>query len=277
MPSILIAYGTATGQTAEIARCMADALTERGFDVTLHHLEDADDPDLADYDAALLSASITTGRFQPDVVAFVERHAETLAERPSGFVQLSLAPPVTWRAARNGDRAHVDSLAEATGWEPDRVGLFTGTVPLSQLSWPIRLVTRLAAIPEGDGGDPSLHGESLDWDAVEDFAVTFGEFVEIELTTGLEDAGEDRNPGGRSHLRRVALAVGALGIAGAAYWAWRNRDGVDAVDPLASDVEELAVSDEGDEDGADGSQPVPSVDVEEPGSVPGETADVEQA
>jgi len=276
MTAILIAYGTTTGQTAKVARCMDEVLTDRGFDVTVHHLQNGDVVDPADYDAVLVGASVTNRAHQPAVVAFVERHASTLAERPSGFFQLSLASAIPWQSAQRGAQDYVDSLTAATGWEPDRIGLFAGTLPYSEFSRPLRWVFQLAAIPTGLGRDTSRDYEYTDWEEVEDFAVTFGEFAEIERARVAEaPAG---GAGGGSRLRRAAVALGALGLAGAALWVLSQRRARGELEALTGGGEPGA--EPGAKRGAgraDESRPAPAVEVEEPGSVPGETVDVEQA
>lgn len=281
MPSILIAHGTTTRQTATVAALMADALAERGFDVTVTDLVHGTDEDPSTFDAILVGTAVTAQAHPPAVVAFVERHAETLGDRPSGLFQLSLAPPVPWRSVTSEAGTDTDTLLEATGWEPDRIGRFAGRLPASTVPWPTRLLVEVAGLTGRLGSDPTAGeegtgespgesiDEAIDRDAVEDFAVTFGEYVEIERSRAADAAAAEPGRGGGSRLRRAALALGALGLAGGALWAWRTRDEVGDGDALTVEGEP---EDEPDKD----SRPSPVIDGEDLEAVAGEPIDVDQ-
>ena len=220
MPSILVTYGTGEGQTAKVADRISSVLDERGHDVTALPVSAASTLDLDEFDAVLVGSPINNQRHLPAVVEFVEGNREVLADRPSGFFQLSLAPLVPFGLADAGDRAYVDALTEQTGWRPDDVGHFAGAIRYSQYDRPTRWLFRLvAALTTGDT-DTARDYEYTDWDAVERFAVAFAEYAEDQVAAA---------PGWRRALpavdRRGAALVGlgAVGLAGLAYWAVGRR------------------------------------------------------
>ena len=220
MTSILVTYGTGQGQTAKVADRIASVLGERGHDVTAVPVPAASTLDLDDYDAVLVGSPINYQRHLPGVVEFVAGNREALSARPSGLFQLSLAPRAPFGRGETGDRAYVDELTEGTGWQPDEVGHFAGAIRYSQYNRPTRWLFRLVALLTTGDTDTSRDYEYTDWDAVERFAVEFGEFVEARTAP----------PGWRRGLpdvdrRRAALGVAAVGLAGGAYWTARRRGG----------------------------------------------------
>ena len=223
MTSVLVTYGTGEGQTAKVAECIGSVLSDRGFDVTTLHASDATDVAVDEFDGILIGASINDGEHQPEVLAFVERHGQTLTTRPSGFFQLSLASAFSFRWASEGAMDYVEELVEATDWRPNRVGLFAGALKYTQYDRKTRWLFRLAALVLGLGTDTSRDYEYTDWDEVERFAVEFGAFVESE---GERDALEEESQfvdSGRDGLRVAALLALVLGVAGVACWTVRGR------------------------------------------------------
>jgi len=216
MPSVLVTYSSGAGQTARVAHRIGDALAERGFDVTTRHVWDTATLAVEDFDAVVVGASVRNRHHQPEVLTFVERHRDVLADRPTGFFQLSFASAVESEWARAGAREWVDQLVEETGWQPDAVGLFGGAVTYSEYG-PVtrRIFQALSAVTTG-GTDTGRTYEYTDWDDVDAFAEEFADITGRE-TGGLVPV-TGPTPAGR--LGTVALV--ALGI-GAAYWLRRRR------------------------------------------------------
>lgn len=223
MTSILIAYGTGQGQTRKVAEYVDSVLEGQGFDVTTTHVSEASDVDVSEFDGVLVGASVNTGGHQPEVLTFVERNRRALADRPSGFFQLSLASAFSWAWARDGAADYVETLAGTTGWQPDRVGLFAGALTYTQYDRKTRWLFKLAALAFGLGTDTSRDYEYTDWDDVERFATSFGEFVEHERPPSRRGGRLRRAVRGTVGRRGAALAL-AIGLAGAVYLASRRRE-----------------------------------------------------
>ncbi|HKJ59719.1 MAG TPA: flavodoxin domain-containing protein [Halobacteriales archaeon] len=220
MTSILVAYGTGAGQTAKVADRIASVLDERGHDVTALPVSAASTVDMDDFDAVLVGSPINYQRHLPAVVEYVEENRETLSARPSGLFQLSLAPLAPFGLGETGDRTYVDELTGQTGWRPDTVGHFAGAIRYSQYDRPTRWLFRLvAALTTGDT-DTSRDYEYTDWEAVERFADEFAEFVESRVAASSQ-LGRVRPRVGRRGAALVGL--GAVGLAGLAYWAVGRR------------------------------------------------------
>lgn len=197
MPEFLICYGTGEGQTARVAERLAATLRDRGHEPTVVDLG-AGPParPVEDFDAALVGASLHYGRHQRAVRRFVHENRDALAARPSGFFQLSLATASDDPAERAAAAGLVDEFVEATGWQPDRVGLFGGALRYSQYGFLTRLVMKRIARKEGGATDTSRDHEYTDWAEVEAFARDFAAFAEGRLGVAPPQApsetGDDR-------------------------------------------------------------------------------------
>lgn len=222
MTSILVVYGTGEGQTAKVAARIESVLGDRGFDVTTRHVFETTEGGIDGFDAVLVGSSVNNRQHQPEVVEFVERHADALATVPSGFFQLSLASAASSRWARDGAFGFVEELTESTGWEPDRVGLFAGALRYSQYGRAQRVPFKLGAIVMGLDSDTSQDYEYTDWDDVERFATEFGAFVEHEQSS--QDGARTARAVCRFARRAAVVSVVAVGVVGLVYWMTRCGD-----------------------------------------------------
>jgi menaquinone-dependent protoporphyrinogen oxidase len=85
----LVAYGTTEGQTRKIAGFVADKLRELGDDVKVVDATTVEwDFWLGAFDAAVVAASIHSGRYQSSIV---QCHYERLNKMPSLFLSVSLS------------------------------------------------------------------------------------------------------------------------------------------------------------------------------------------
>src|SRR4051812_33974617 len=92
MARILIAYSTYDGQTAAIARRMAQVLQAAGSTVSVRSIADpATEASLADSEVVLLGAAIRFGGHGAAVEAWVGDHLPDLASRSSAFFSVSLS------------------------------------------------------------------------------------------------------------------------------------------------------------------------------------------
>ncbi|MGW7409967.1 flavodoxin domain-containing protein [Streptomyces sp. NPDC054833] len=84
MPSsVLVAYGTTNGSTAQIAEAVAEVLREEGF--TADVLSAGSVADVTRYDAFVVGGGLYAGRWHKDARRFVRRNRRALAERPLWF------------------------------------------------------------------------------------------------------------------------------------------------------------------------------------------------
>lgn len=182
MISFLVVYGTGEGQTEKVASRIAGVLRERGHDATTVNAGDPPaDLDVSAYDAVLVGASIHAGKHQEAVRTFVESARDTLAARPTAFFQVSLTSSRDDEEAAAQAATYVEEFVDATGWHPDRIGLFGGALRYSEYGFFKRLLMRQIVkktMPEVDGSEDV---EFTDWDEVEAFAADVAAFVEGRL------------------------------------------------------------------------------------------------
>ncbi|WP_128374513.1 flavodoxin domain-containing protein [Streptomyces cavernae] len=81
--SVLVAYGTTNGSTAQIAEDIADVLRKDGLEADARDAATVTHPE--SYDAVVVGGGLYAGRWQKDARHFVRRHRDVLAERPVWF------------------------------------------------------------------------------------------------------------------------------------------------------------------------------------------------
>lgn len=188
MASFLVYYGTGEGQTATVARRVAEALVDRGHDATtVDAAAGLGERSVDAFDAVLVGASVHGGKHQASVREFVREHREALAARPTAFFQVSLSS-ADERGAEQA-AAYVEEFVADTGWHPDRIGLFGGALRYSEYGFLKRLVMRQIAKRSLPDADASRDVEFTDWNEVADFANDVAAFVEGRLGVAPPEAG----------------------------------------------------------------------------------------
>ncbi|MFE9017961.1 flavodoxin domain-containing protein [Streptomyces sp. NPDC007808] len=78
--SVLVAYGSTNGSTAEIAEAVGEVLRKEGLTAEVRPAPSV--ASLASYDAVVVGGGLYAGRWQKDARRFVRRHRGELVERP---------------------------------------------------------------------------------------------------------------------------------------------------------------------------------------------------
>jgi len=188
MATVLVCYGTSEGQTERIAERIADGIIERGHRGAVRNVAESGSGPGA-YDAVLVGASIHMGDQQSAVRRFVADNREVLGDRPTGLFQVSLSAASDDPAERAAAAGYVEDFEEATGFHPDRVGLFGGALRYSKYGFLKRLLMKRIAKRTSGDTDTSRDYEYTDWDEVDSFAADFAAFVEGRLGEAPPDAG----------------------------------------------------------------------------------------
>jgi menaquinone-dependent protoporphyrinogen oxidase len=129
-PSILVAYASKRGSTAEVARFVGKRLGEQGLVVDVR--EAAEVEDLAFYDGVVLGGSLYFGRWHDDARAFLNRFRTALADRPLGV--FALGPKTASPQDVAESRGQLDrALGDA---EPTTVAVFGGVIDPEKLRFP---------------------------------------------------------------------------------------------------------------------------------------------
>jgi menaquinone-dependent protoporphyrinogen oxidase len=129
-PSILVAYASKRGSTAEVATFVGRRLREQGLVVDVR--EAAGVEDLAFYDGIVLGGSLYFGRWHDDARAFLERFRTALHDRP--LAVFALGPKTASEPDLAESRTQLDhALGHA---DPTTVAVFGGVIDPNKLRFP---------------------------------------------------------------------------------------------------------------------------------------------
>jgi menaquinone-dependent protoporphyrinogen oxidase len=85
--NVLVAYASAYGSTKGIAIALAEVLRDEGLVVDLRPMDEVSS--LAEFGAVVLGSAIHGGTWLPPAAAFIEEHADELAQRPVWLFSVS--------------------------------------------------------------------------------------------------------------------------------------------------------------------------------------------
>lgn len=183
-PRVLVLYGTSDGQTAKIARAMADTLRASGLSVDVHDAA-ANPPSAEGYDAVIVGASVNAGRYQKSVTQWVRANAAVLGRKRTAFVSVCLAVLAHTPQADREIEAKLVQWYGEVGWRPTEWKVVAGALPYTKYPWWKRyLMRRIVAKQHGDT-DTSRDYEYTDWRDLEAFAAGFAAHVVVPAGVGL--------------------------------------------------------------------------------------------
>jgi menaquinone-dependent protoporphyrinogen oxidase len=177
---ILVAYATREGQARRIAEYLAAAVAKHNLGVDLvdvAHLPP--EFSLGEYCAAIVSASIHTGKHETEATAFAKRYAGQLNHIPTAFVSVSLSKagaedleaPEERRAQAAADvRRMIDIFLRDSGWQPTLIQAVAGALRYSQYNFLVRFVLKRISQKAGGDTDTSRDYEYTDWTVVDHIA-----------------------------------------------------------------------------------------------------------
>ena len=145
----LIAYSTAAGSTAEIARVIGEKITGHNGSVEVHKTKDV--KDLRPYKAVIVGTGIRAGHVYRETMAFLERHQAALSKIPVAYFVVCMTMAKDTEENRCEVETYVDQMkAKAPQVQPVDVGLFAGKMDFKVLSLPLRLIIKAMKGEEGD-------------------------------------------------------------------------------------------------------------------------------
>jgi menaquinone-dependent protoporphyrinogen oxidase len=176
MPRILVLYGSTHGQTAKIARYLAEVLRNEP------HLVDIADaanwpPRPDGYDAVIVAASVHARGYQRAVRRWVRRHVKTLNTKPTALVSVCLGVLQRDEAVQREVVAIPNRFADALGWRPSRVKVVAGALPYTHYNILTRWVMRRIVAKAGGDTDTTRDYEYTDWADIKTFAAEFAHLV----------------------------------------------------------------------------------------------------
>ena len=188
MKPIGVFYATREGHTGRIAEHVAARLRRHGFLANVRNLHDRGaNINLNEYAAAVLAASVHTGRHESEMVKFVRSHAVQLEQLPAAFLSVSLSEAGAERSDATAEEharfaADVQMMLEhffkQTGWHPEQVKPVAGALLYTKYNFLIRYVMKRIAKKAGAATDTSHDFEYTDWRGLDRFVDDFLENVE---------------------------------------------------------------------------------------------------
>lgn len=154
--TILVAYASSGGSTADVAEAIGKTLREGGLQVEIHPASAV--KDLTPYSAIVLGSAIQAGQWLPDALNFLQAHQVQLQHKPvAAFVvcmTMSMRPAFLRGAAKN----FLKPVREIV--TPISEGCFAGVVDFARVTQGddvgermLRMMFRLGVFSEGDHRD----------------------------------------------------------------------------------------------------------------------------
>jgi menaquinone-dependent protoporphyrinogen oxidase len=200
MSRILIVYGTSHGQTRKIAYRMADMVAALGVNPVTREAGRAGELHAADYDAAIILASLHAGGYQRGVTRWIEANAPALRTRPTAFVSVCLAILEKDPAARHQAAAIAEQFVLRHAWRPGEIRIVAGALPYTRYGWLTKLIMRRIAAKAGGDTDTTRDFEYTDWNAVEEFTTTFCHRSGLVAEQSVAAGGQEGENGRRSWI-----------------------------------------------------------------------------
>jgi len=168
MNSILILYSTVDGHTREICLRLKQVIERQGHRVALHSLDEEPNIDLKPFDKIVIGASIRYGKHRPQLIDFIERHAQILESKPGAFFSVSgiARKPEKNRTETN---PYLRKFLENTTWKPRHLAVFAGKSRYPGHSRFVRKIIRLIEFFTSGTADGEKFVEFTDWQQVEAF------------------------------------------------------------------------------------------------------------
>ena len=169
MARILIAYSTIDGHTRHICEHLQARMAPQGHTVTLLPLEQVGGAELQAADKFVLGASIRYGKHRPNVAAFVNTHAATLAAKPSAFFTVNV---VARKPNRNtpDTNPYLRKFLHQVAWRPTELDVFAGRIDYNRMGPGDRLMIRFIMWLTHGPTNPTAVVEFTDWARVDAFA-----------------------------------------------------------------------------------------------------------
>jgi menaquinone-dependent protoporphyrinogen oxidase len=182
MARVLIIVASEDGQTARIAKRIAEVLHGLGEQVALRDIAGADAGErLAHYDGVMIGSSIHFGHHAKRIRALVTEHRAILGTRHTAFFSVSLSAGGPNRDAAAAKR-YLEEFNAETGWKADQTASFAGAVRHSRYGFVRTLQMHLSLRKSGtpETGDH----EYTDWTAVTAFAEAFAKRLAVPKRDG---------------------------------------------------------------------------------------------
>jgi menaquinone-dependent protoporphyrinogen oxidase len=180
MATVLIVYSTKEGHTEKIVERMRETLMAGGHDVrTAHVVRDSVGID-HDVDAVIVGGPIHKGRHADELVEFARRNRERLNSLSAGFFTVCLSAVESTPESQAATEGYLNAFVAESGWHPENVAVFAGSLAWTHYDFFTTLVMRLIARHYGmpERFDRTQDYDYTDYDAVQAFAEKIASRVE---------------------------------------------------------------------------------------------------
>jgi menaquinone-dependent protoporphyrinogen oxidase len=159
---ILVLYATTEGQTRKIADFAAKQF--EGDEVTLVDAVDAPTSlGPAQFDAAVLAASLHMHRYQNSIIDFAREHHARLNRMPSLFISVSLSAAGRDPDDLRGIAECAENFQAETGWRPKQILQVAGAFRFTRYGFFKSLAMRRIAKAKNVTVNPHEDLELTDW------------------------------------------------------------------------------------------------------------------
>lgn len=169
--NLLLLYATSQGQTGKIMQYLNQRLSCSGHETAMVEAGSNAVPDVADFDACIIAASVHAGQFQKALVKAVREQASALSTRSTLFLSVSLT------AAGNDPAEHAEldrqvrAFVDETGLKNPTVAHVAGALRFSEYGffeyWAMRWIARRKQKQTGEFAGIDVTGkediEFTDW------------------------------------------------------------------------------------------------------------------
>lgn len=177
MKPILVLYATRSGHARRIAEHVSAKLSSQQLSSELvNAAEIQNEFSLSQYSAAIVAASVHSGKHEGEIKTFVERHLAELQGMQTVFISISLSaagaegtfgPPGMRTKARADVERVIGTFLAETGWHPSKTKAVAGALLYSRYNFILRLIMRHVARQTGAPTDSSRDYEFTDWAGLE--------------------------------------------------------------------------------------------------------------
>jgi menaquinone-dependent protoporphyrinogen oxidase len=146
MQTVLVAYASKYGSTGEVAHAIADQFCAQGMRADVRRVEEVTNLDA--YDAVVVGSAIRMGRWLPQALSFVEKHAARLQEMPTAIFTVHMLNTDESDASRQARAAYVEPVHALL--TPQAEAFFTGRMDVGNLTFLDRMIARMVKAEDAD-------------------------------------------------------------------------------------------------------------------------------
>lgn len=171
MKSVLVLYFSRGGHTARIARRVWETIIAEGNQADLMSVMEADREglDWNKYDTVIVGCPVIYGKFDRQMVAFVNRNKTILDAKATSFFSVSVVARTPAKCTPEGN-LYTRKFLEGNPWKPKDAHCFAGKVDYPNWSWfetkAIQMIMKMTKGPT----EPTAIIDYTDWADVTEYA-----------------------------------------------------------------------------------------------------------